>query len=459
MFNPRSNLLTVWQRFSRSVVLPVACTFLALGFASESFSQQQEMGAYLKERVSNEPENSNNWRMLGHWKLEQGDIKGAIADCEKAVELDPENASAHFDLARASFEKKKFQVAKTHFEKVIELSPASKYGREADGFLEKIGAQLPTPGRVGPGSDLSPNRFGGVAGQTEIRLNSRKVFNLQIDFGMAHNSNVELAPISRDISQGQSDSLQLFIAPQMDYRAWESDSEDFGFTLNGYFTLNEGNKDDFNLQDYRPGVYFQKVFQEDVNKKVLRFQYNYALNQFSGENFARRHSFTTTWFVSRLESDSAIYWTIDYSDFAADGVDPSITSADGWTNTIGASHSFYVRRRWLQAIRGGVDVQLADLTGSDFAYDGVFLYVAGETPLPWFWEMNTQLGWGHRNYHNFTQTPSRNEDLIHASVEIYRDMTPNWRVSAFATYDRFASDHPSFDSERTLIGIVNTFYR
>jgi hypothetical protein len=59
-----------------------------------------------------------------------------------------------------------------------------------------------------------------------------------------------------------------------------------------------------------------------------------------------------------------------------------MSSLDGWTNTIGASRGLYPGSPLIQLLRFGTDVQIAALEGSDFAYNGVFLYGETETPLP-----------------------------------------------------------------------------
>ncbi len=111
----------------------------------------------------------------------------------------------------------------------------------------------------------------------------------------------------------------------------------------------------------------------------------------------------------------------------------------------------------MPVVTSGIDVQLADLLGSNYAYRGWFAYLESEMPLPRAFSLTTQLGGGYRNYPDFVGDPSRNETLWRASVELSKDLTTQCRLTAFSTYDRFGSPNELYDTSRYLTGITTTF--
>merc|ERR1711916_163810 len=80
----------------------------------------------LKLSLSLEPENPYRYASLAYAKDFFGDIDGAIADYEKAVELDPEDAVAHNNLGLLLEKKGYQQKAQRNFEKADKLSKKEK---------------------------------------------------------------------------------------------------------------------------------------------------------------------------------------------------------------------------------------------------------------------------------------------------------------------------------------------
>jgi hypothetical protein len=108
-------------------------------------------------------------------------------------------------------------------------------------------------------------------------------------------------------------------------------------------------------------------------------------------------------------------------------------------------------------VRCGADTQLAALDGNDFAYNGVFLYGETESALPLSGSLDLQLGWGYRDYYDFTSSPSRNENLWRVSIELRKEVNLHWMGTGFLTFDRFAADNTLFDAERFLAGVMMTY--
>ena len=151
---------------------------------------------------------------------------------------------------------------------------------------------------------------------------------------------------------------------------------------------------------------------------------------------------------------SRFYWSADFTDFTSDGVLPSITSRDGWTNTVGLSHAFYPECWYLYKFRFGVDLQFADLEGSDFSYNGVNLYTEANIPLTQTVSLILELGWGYRDYFDFEFTPSRNENIWRGSLELEKQLNDSLTAAVVFNYDRFDSENVLFEADRFVTGVV-----
>ncbi len=89
---------------------------------------------------SPDPENANNYFLRGTQRGVAGDMSGAIADLNKAIELEPENAALYFARAGLYDINGDYQLAIEDTEKAIELQPDLEEGLQAQlSFLrEKV---------------------------------------------------------------------------------------------------------------------------------------------------------------------------------------------------------------------------------------------------------------------------------------------------------------------------------
>ena len=198
--------------------------------------------------------------------------------------------------------------------------------------------------------DLEPNRFGGSPyGSTEANRHRR--FDFRLDMGTVYNSNVQLAPVSRVVSSPGSASVQGLLSPQLEYRFLSSPDWRAGTSLRGYFNFNESEFRQFDLQDYQSGVFLERSLFQDWGELIARTQYDFTLDEFAGSTFGKRHALTNVLSINWQASVSSVYWTIDYSNFRDDGVTPQITSLDGWTNTLGFSHTKFFELGRLEYLR------------------------------------------------------------------------------------------------------------
>ena len=423
---------------------------------AEAQPATSELEQHLLNGTSQHPDDPTNWRLLGRLRLQRNDIDGALQACTRAVQLAPTNASAHFGLAKACLAANHTELAAEHFALVTELAPDSEYGVESKRALDQLYELTTYNSVMAPAADLEPNRFAGAPlVDTTVPLDRR--WSFQLDVGAQYNSNVQLAPVSRVIVTQGLESMQGFLSPQLEHRFLQNDCWQGGMGFDGHFNVNESDFGDFDLQDYRPNAFLERSFAlNDVEWRV-RGQYDFTLDEFAGRTLGTRHAMTTMLSRLRPESTSVLYWSVDYGNFADDGSSPEITSLDGWTNTLGLDHTIFTDSTpWLALMRGGVDLQWADLRGQDYAYRGMFFYADCESPLPCQMTLALQAGWGFRSYPDFTLTPSRDEDLWRAGFELRRPFGDHWEVSGFYTYDRFASDNAEFDTSRYISGLMTT---
>lgn len=423
---------------------------------------------YLERKLAENPQDSSTWRLLGKLRRQRGDDLQAMNALEISVSIDPRNAATHFDLAELYLEQGDLPKSQQHFRKAIQFAPESDYAKRSRNYLgledEPAGSdEIALAGyEVSSfrGSQTPFQRSSPFEKRTQRAFSPTKDFFVFVETGALYNSNVALSPISRELAPQDSASAQLFVAPSWEWTAIRHNNLNAGLKTSGYFNLNESNFSAFNLQSYQPGLFVERVIESKYSIFIPRLEYDFTHDEFKGETFGNRHALTISATYLWNDGDSSyLYGTRDYTNFASEGVVPAITSRDGWTETFGASHRLNVCWRHLQSILVGIDYQEAKLDGSDFAYRGVNLFSEVDLPLTTSVDLILKGGWGYRNYFDFAFTPSRNENIWQAGVELKKKIDEHWYVSGVLNYDRFDSGNPLFEAERYQSGIIVTWIR
>ena len=425
----------------------------------------------LELRVRDRPGDASSWRLLGRAREQDGDRAGAFEAFSRAVDLDPLSAAAHFDLARMYFESGHELDAARHFTEAAQLAPDSEYAADARAYLKG----LPDPTQAVEHAGFNVRRFDRtnlVPGleQPGDRLGAKRPFaagladpgmpaplSLRLETGLLYNTNVALAPTSRDLFPDSRESFQFFVAPELEYAALDTPLWRAGPTLKGYFSLNEGPFRELNLQSYQPGLFVERLVVLDSVIFVPRLAYDFTHDEFDGATFANRHALafsnTVLWSCTH---ETVFYWAGDHTSYADDGALPELSSRDGWTNSAGASHRLYTQRRWLESVAGGIELQRADTEGANFTYNGIGLYADAEIPLaPSLWLL-VDGGWTYRDYPDADLDPSRNEHIWHAGAKLRKHFNDHWSAALVVSWDRFDSDNELFAADRAVAGVVST---
>lgn len=417
---------------------------------------------WLRRRLDRNPQDAAAWRMWGRLQLKRDRLAEARRAFDRATGLEPNSAAAHFDLGRTLFRLEKLDVAESAFQQVQELAPGSTYDIQAADFLQRIARER---GKIQQ-ADYRIKRFDGLdvidplvkpdetlaeqAADAEL-----KRFDFLLESGALYNSNVALAPLSRELTPSAPASATALVAPQMQWAAIDRKQWRAGPLFSGRFTLNEGDLKEFNLQSYQPGVFFESFHAIDGVLLISRVGYLFTHDEFNGRTFGNRHVLSPSLLVSWTEHDATlVYWSIDHSSFAGEGSLPSVTSQDGLTNTIGFSHDHLTGLRYFKLIRTGADFTRADTDGSDFRFNGVNLSTELVFDLTNRFELKLRGGWGYRDYPDFQFTPSRNENIWRAGAELEKSFTDRLAVAAVFNFVRFDSKNPLFTAEQFLAGVV-----
>jgi hypothetical protein len=423
--------------------------------------------SYLRSKLQRDPNDASTWRLLGRLQFERGELPAAYDALHRSLSLEPQSAAARFDLARVLMARGDDADAATEFAAVVELAPDSEYGREARALLQR----LPPPHRQSPyqlaAYAYPDGTFDGSQRLDEIeRQQTQPVeppaapqpFHFRFESGLLYNSNVALAPVSRELSPANPASWQAALRPEFQYDFLDDGLWRSSVLFGGQFTLNEGNYSAFNLQSIRPGVFLESYLVGDAVVLVPRVQYEFTHDAFDGLTFGNRNALVGSLAGYWAEGDATfLYWSMDYTDFADDGGFPAVTSRDGWTHALGVMHQMPVDWGPLARLRGGVDVELVDTVGSDFAYNGVSLYGEALFPLATGWELSLQAGWGYRDYPDYAFTPSRNESIWRAGAELRYFFTRQFYTTGQFHFTRFDSESPLFQAERYLTGVLATY--
>jgi tetratricopeptide (TPR) repeat protein len=419
--------------------------------AMDASSPPSPLVLSLEAHALAQPHNAANWRVLGRAWEHQGDLVRARSALEQAVRCDPESAAAHCDLARLTDLLGDPPRAAEHYAKTIELAPESDYAREAAWQLRRL---APMPGVEARLASFEVDWLDAPEPELFEPMVEPAPLWLRLELGLLYNSNVQLAPISRELRDGDSASFQAYAAPELEYRLPTSGVWQWGAVFRGYFNANEENFRQFNLRHFEPGVFVERPIFLDDSRLVPRLEYDYTFDAFGSRTLGTRHAMTAS-LNSYLPSGNiwSLYWTADTTDFRDDGPIPSITSLDGWTNTIGASRSTYFDAWYLSLLRVGTDLQTADLDGSSYSYRGVMVYTDAELPFAFGSLLVLEGAVGYRDYPDFEFTPSRNEIIGRAAIEIRKQLSAHWWLSGTYAYDRFASDNEQFDASRHTTGV------
>jgi hypothetical protein len=309
------------------------------------------------------------------------------------------------------------------------------------------------------GSEIgSEQRRRADSGAAERATGGRSSFFFES--GVQYNTNPTLTPIIQELFTSDVASWQAFANPDWEYRLFDNDMWRHGPHLRGYFAVNEGPYAEFNLASYQGGYFAEHAWDSDVATYVSRAEYGYTLDRLGGSEFGDRHTITLSeGLIWPSGSQTTIYYSTHWSDFADDGADPAVDSLDGWTNSVGICHSVAVGQRLLESVSVGSDVEIADIEGADYAYNGVSLYSDAAIPLTTRLSLHLDGGWGYRDYHRFTGTPSRNEVVWRAGARAKYAVLEWWSVSAVFNYDRFDAENADFRADRWLAGVVTTIVK
>ncbi len=436
--------------------------------AASEFGMSQGHGAEfadrearLRARVTGRPDDGSSWRVLGRYLLQEQRHTEALDVLQQATKLSPTSAAAHFDLGKAWQALGESEFAAESFRTAIELAPDSDYAESAQRELRTLGSDAAPQDAILP-VDYRIRRFDGSERADRVEpldspvLSSWKDrFSLNLEMGVLYNSNVTLAPLSRELSRSSSRSAQLFVEPDMVFAVFDEPAWRSGPTLRGHFTVNEGNLRQFNLQSYRPGWFMEYFYFRGEQSFVPRVAYEFTHDEFNGRTLGNRHallsSVTAYW---NGEQSSMLFWSLDTSNFLNDGVMPSVTSQDGVTNALGVTHDITLPYAHWRLIRGGAEVSHASTTGSDYIFNGVNIFASAAFPLAAGLELSVTGSVGYRQYPDFEFTPSRNEIIWRGGAELRKRFTDHISGAFVFNYDKFDSQNPLFASQRYVSGIV-----
>jgi tetratricopeptide (TPR) repeat protein len=415
----------------------------------------------IRERIAANPGNATNWRLLGRVFLQQANLPAAEQALRQAISLDATSSASQFDLGRVLVDTGRPVEAVLHLQRSVELAPDGDHAVEALVLLQQLQNDPNYATLISfDVSWLDAPRVDDFSLPEIETTTPAKRLDLRMDAGLMFNSNVELAPISRQLSTSELSSFQTYAVPEVRYLLIDKPDWQFGTVLDTYFSLNEAHLDAFNLQHYEPGFFLDRAMMWGETELASRVSYNFSYDLFGGKTFGNRHLLTTSLVAfHKRPVKSIVYWSLGYTDFRNDGVVPAIDSADGMTNTIGFSRSWEIKHRRITQIDLGVDVQWADLQGADMSYQGVFLYSEAKMPFIRDTILTPNAGWGYRHFLDFTGVPSRDENLISAGLSLDKELSNHRAITLFFNYERFDSPNPGFKADRYTTGIYATFRR
>lgn len=416
----------------------------------------------LEKMVADDPTKADTWRMLGRIYRKQNRLSDAANAFNKTLELQPDNAAAHFDLGELLAFQGRREQADFHFDEVMRLAPESKYAQT----LVERGERLPATNPIQPAS-FEIQTFDGADDLNrrveQLTDDTTSLHNIRafIEFGALYNTNLALAPISRELAASSGSGFQGFLSPDVEYAMFQGDVWRSGPILRGFFTANEGNFANLNLASFQPGVFVERDLPSfSDNPMIGRVDYVYSLDLLGGTRFGDRHAITTS--LTAIPSDQVVwysYLTASLSNFADDGADASVDSLDGTSITAGVSRFRMSSWSWLPSWGSGLDIESTNAEGADFRYHSVNWHHNVTFQPTQRLSFIPDVGVGYRNYYDFTGSPSRDEATIRLGAKWKLKVTEHVSFSTVINHNRFASLNEAFDTERTEAGVVCTITR
>ena len=426
--------------------------------------ETSQIEAELEARVRRDPTEAAAWRMLGRVRMQRNDWTRAMDALGMAVSLDQASAAAFYDFGVVSRELGEEEQAAGAMERVIELAPDSEYATTARTALSELTAQGVVPAsyeiRSFDGSNDAPLlRDPRDADDIDSFFDTlQKDLDLRLDFGSQWNDNVSLTPSSRELLAGNQASAQGNASLSARYVAFRTDQFRLGPTLDIDYTLNEGSFDRLNLQSYRTGAFADAVFEVDDIKIKPRIAYSFTYDLFGGNTYGRRHTVATSvGFVWTPTQITTAYWSIDANVIRKLGLDPSVTSQDGVSNTVGVLHDYVRKDSKFRTFRVGADIAHVGAEGSNFRYNAISLYTQSVIVIIPKLHLTTRGGYAYRDYYDFTQTPSRNTNVFRVGGELRKYFEHGLSAALVSQYDAFSTKNDNFRSNRFLAGGVFTW--
>lgn len=446
---------------------------------------------YVLRQLEADPEQSETWRVLGRVRAEQGKTDSARACVQRALELDPQNIAAHFDLGVLAERHGDEALATHHFREVLRLGDTTAYAPQVWARGIRLEPVVDTEGqaremRTGEmrTAELRLNPDQAEPGGAEVQQASlevrtfdgaddleQAVERLQVDAqsaerrwrsfveaGLVYNSNVTLTPINQELRNSSAGGFQAIFNPELEWIALHGKDWRAGPLFRGFFNVNESSLSEFDLGSFQPGVFAEYDLAGSAAAWVARAEYVAASDYFDGSRIGVRQTVQAS--ATGIREDQRVdylYCAVSTADFDDDGVNPRQTSLDGWTWTGGYSHFWQTGWDWAPQATLGVDLEHTDTRGSDFQYMGATLHGSLTASLGERLDWTQSGGIGVRDYYQFSGPGSRDEMIYRLGSRLQWRWTPSWMTVASVRYDRFASESPDFDAERFEAGCSVVF--
>ncbi|MDA9857470.1 tetratricopeptide repeat protein [Rubripirellula sp.] len=435
--------------------------------ASPESASPDPMMQVLLIRIQTRPNHSDSWRVLGNYQAKVGNVESARQSLEKALQIDPENAAAHFDYGELLLTTGDSAQALQYFDRCISLAPESDYAKRiaTSGWIATRNDEI-TIGKspVIQQVDYRIQTFDGSEDldRTFERLKSdadpsHKRIRFFLETGALYNSNVSLTPISRELRNEDAKAFQWLTNPEVEWIAFKRHQLRSGFIARSFLTINESTQDQFDLASLQAGGFVERDFFRFASDWTARLDYIYALDSLDGQRFGDRHSMTASIIQIRPDLDIVYgYFTISTSEFSDDGMTPQTTSLDGPSVSAGLSRFFQTSMYQVPSFALGIDLESVNTDGSDFRYRGVTTYGEWTLQLRDSLQLIPSVGTGYRDYYAFTGLVPRDEWTWRIQAKLCWQAMDHMAISWVAGHDRFASENAEFDAERTQGGMLIT---
>lgn len=432
--------------------VPYGMTLLKLNKPGEAVKQ-------LEKAVEAEPQNGMAWYNLGYARYLQGRHEKAVPAFKKAVEFGANPHEANYYLGRSYYELARYGEARQHFAKAVEVEPEGKLAGQSRRGLQLIDEAGPAAAAVSSADD--------------------KAWRARARLGFAFDSNVTITPADSTPITGDEKDVRTELSLSASYSHDLDDSSYVGVGYAGLFNFQHGAGDansDFTLfnNDVRA---FAGTSSGKLSSRAMVDYVVTTLGNIHGEDAPGRfqHQLFIQQLVGTLEGYQRLdeSWAVGlFAQYARDwfeDIGPISASVRDGNNFQGGVRLLWSEQSDARRMSYGVltlsgYARVNDQEDQGFSYAGPRLVASALMPLNMITEnlyFEPSLFYALEIRYDDPNNDDRVDSRMFATLRLLYDLTDTWGVDLYYRAEGLVSNadanDPSYHRHVASLGVFGEF--